>query len=353
MKRTNPAYTTPIASSYTPAVVPSFTPFSLPSSSIANSSPYHATNPAAFQSPSYSVSSPVYPSSSIDASYSPRLSPRISNWSTSSPRVDVINSVAQKCQQWRRNGIQAKIRKNVHAQHQENQGSQTPSYSNTVTESNSSRSALFSIDHYLRRRHVFNLLDSDQIIRGIVYNKTEFGLIITISSVYTSLPICSTSDDLAPKLSSASIDREEDLTDIEELVIQGECHLSEISAQAPNTKSSTLRPPSSSPLIHDFSNNNTSYDRFNIGDVVKALVISVDVHSERVYLSMNQHRLRGTMTSQQHKLGLVKERQLAKAETVNSNASLNNYSVTHQASSTSSLQKAPCKCNKNKNNTRS
>jgi hypothetical protein len=35
----------------------------------------------------------------------------------------------------------------------------------------------------MRRRYVFRRLDSDIVVRGIVYNKTDEGLIITLTRV--------------------------------------------------------------------------------------------------------------------------------------------------------------------------
>ena len=43
--------------------------------------------------------------------------------------------------------------------------------------------ALTTVDRDMRRRYVFRRLDSDLVVRGMVYNKTDEGLIIALNRV--------------------------------------------------------------------------------------------------------------------------------------------------------------------------
>ena len=146
----------------------------------------------------------------------------------------------------------------------------------------SNREALLRIDRYLRRRYVFTVLDSDQVVRGTVYNKTSAGLIITIRQVEGGGAAEAMKGE-APVLSSASGEgREEELRELDELEIRGECHLSEMQAALQGDGWRAAEPLDSRAVL----------DGYGVGDTVRALVISVDVHSEKVYLSMNNARLR-------------------------------------------------------------
>jgi len=294
----------------------------------------------------------------------------------------------------------------------------TPSSSSSMSSSSrvgaTTKSALLAIDHHLLRRYLLHVLDSDQIIRGIVENKSgsgggghadgsnnnissmsggiEIRIVevlhppqkargadalsrqdtcakklwqalqsggkdaerstrsilqdahnffpplstlmggIQISSNQTSNTTSSRSSphhstsvgggggsggggaDSSTSTDSFAVERAF-FSNFEVAGIMGECHLGEMQAPPPTppstVSSSTGAKASSPPNASDSYTaaaqaalSSGALDRFSLGDQVKALVISVDVHSEKVYLSMNQNRLRGNVATK-HKLGLI------------------------------------------------
>jgi len=127
-----------------------------------------------------------------------------------------------------------------------------------------------------------------QLVKGYVHNKTDAGIVISMIAVDTSTrPYAKVP---GPVLSSESSDLPEDpFANIADLTMRGICQTAEMLQRGENQCV-----PSDSAAIAD---------RFSAGDVVRALVISVDVHSEKIYLSLNQNRMRGLKS--QARLGLV------------------------------------------------
>lgn len=242
-----------------------------------------------------------------------------------------------------------------------------PDYHNLTSSAgvarSSSKQPLISIDQHLLRRYMFSVLDSDMIIRGVVVNKNQnMGLVINIAQILwptdkpremlakqqqaaqqsiaqiqgqkepttqSGIRAGSTSVHCFPPLSSflggihsasppgahqsmhpssapsSSLSSDPESTfptehalfaNFDVLSIHGECHLAEMCAPV-NMKPSDIAAGLHTPPT-------ASLERFALGDQVKTLVISVDIHSEKVYLSMNQNRLRGPVASL-HKLGVI------------------------------------------------
>jgi hypothetical protein len=268
----------------------------------------------------------------------PSLSPFIS---VSSPRLDAIPSISMRIEQLQRCGRAMQLMKNV-AECNSGQStlnsvqnsSKTPSYNysapNSSVLANSSKNALLSIDRFLRRRNIFGLLDADFIVKGIIYNKTSLGLIITITEILDkSLSSAENSEIMAenseivggnlegnsadlPRLSTLSENSYENLQDLADLCIQGECHYAEIgelagkfpqnltnheiSLQLSMNRSSTSGENSANTETSAGNSGFPSLDGYSIGDSVLALVISVDNFGEKVYLSMNNARIRQITT---------------------------------------------------------
>ena len=255
--------------------------------------------------------------------YSPSftaLSPRIA-WPPSSPRTDSVTSVTHRIEQWQRTGRVQWMMKNAHAHaaaHSDTVSAPTrqpselvpsPSHASSASAPASSssssssfasaassrmpdsgREALLTVDRYLRRRFVFRLLDSDMTVKGVVYNKTSQGLVITISEVEGAE--AALKGETPPTLSSASPEgKAEELSELEELEIRGECHLSEMHA-ALQSEQRTAGGTAAAGAGAGEVDSQTVLDGCDVGDSVRALVISVDVHSEKVYLSMNNARMR-------------------------------------------------------------
>lgn len=254
------------------------------------SSPYHPSSSS--HSPNPYAQSYSYPSASGGAS--PRH-PAYS-YGASSPRHEGIQSVGMRLDGLARSGrlssmIACSKEWSMDAM---KMPMHMPNYDTQA--SAKQREALLAIDRHLRRRYVFSVLDSDMVVRGIVYDKTDSSLIITVAEIYSlsGAPFVPSPSVPLPHLSSLSAPQEnfENLTDLH---IRGECHAAEMQAilnhKDKNKERGGEREEEPPPSI----------DRFHIGDSVKALVISVDIHSERIYLSLNNQRLRSSM----HKLGLL------------------------------------------------
>jgi hypothetical protein len=56
--------------------------------------------------------------------------------------------------------------------------------SNTPSSSTATTTAVGTLDRFLRRRTAFAQLEPDQIVKGIVYDKTDHSLVLTITEVY-------------------------------------------------------------------------------------------------------------------------------------------------------------------------
>lgn len=258
---------------------------------------------------------------------SPMHSPRV--WPPSSPRVDAIPSISLRVEQLARGGRVIQMLKNASKAHatdssfscsncssSSSSSSSSPSYdsnssllgsgnssnshkrrkkvSSSSSSSNSSSSSgtshsLLVVDKYLRRRHAFSLLDSDMIICGYVSDKTTAGLCVVIAEVHAGPEVNTKDPKTRPSLSSLSRNQTDAFQDIEALQISCVCQLCEIRAERGGGG--------------DGEGNSASLDRFAIGDFVKALVISVDVHSEKVYISLNNARIKGAVST--HRLGLI------------------------------------------------
>ena len=291
------------AANFSPAPRPS-------SSSLPPPLSYTAAYAAASTFPSYStarsapsIASPPH-GRSPSMAVSPRASPRIT-WPPSSPRMDSIHSVSLRVEQWQRLGRVQAMMKTAHAHAAASAASGTgaaplgrkSSLSSSSRLPLDSREPLLTIDRYLRRRYLLGVLDSDMIVRGVVYNKTGVGLIVTVTQIEadahtaertTALPL--------PTLSSQWPDgrTEDDMRELEELEIRGECHLSEI-------QGATVQGGCDAKCGEE--NGGGMLSGFDVGDCVRCLVISVDVHSEKVYLSMHNARLKGAAAAGADKLG--------------------------------------------------
>jgi hypothetical protein len=99
------------------------------------------------------------------------------------------------------------------------------SYQGSSKKSKQGRSSLLEVDKYLRRRQAFARLDSDVVLRGFVYNKTEAGLVVSISEVF---PDPKTDTKMNLNLSSESANKSDVFQDIEELKIKCVCQISEM-----------------------------------------------------------------------------------------------------------------------------
>jgi hypothetical protein len=90
----------------------------------------------------------------------------------------------------------------------------------------------------LKRRHAFALFEPDQIVKGIVYDKTDNSIILTITDVYrTNVSGASGAS------ASSSSSKETLLHDLTELSIHGVCTAAEMQPFVP----SALR---KSPAVH-------------------------------------------------------------------------------------------------------
>ena len=309
------ANVSPLSSDY--AAAANFSPAPRPSSSsLPPPLSYTATYAAPSSLPSYTptrpstastIASPPHSRSPSMPALSPRASPRIS-WPPSSPRMDSIHSVSLRVEQWQRLGRVQAMMKTAHAHtvvsvvgtaSVERPGSLARRPSTTASRLPiDSREPLLTIDRYLRRRYLLRVLDSDMIVRGVVYNKTNVGLIITITQIETDAhTVERTAAIPLPTLSSQWPDNksEDDMRDLEELEIRGECHLSEIQGAA------TAGGVGDGKGSEDGGGGMLS--GFDVGDCVRCLVISVDVHSEKVYLSMHNARLKGAAAAGTDRLG--------------------------------------------------
>lgn len=169
----------------------------------------------------------------------------------------------------------------------------------------SSMRATRELDKYLARRNAFLAMDVDMVVKGRVYDKSEDTLEIAIDEVYaingvTGVPYVV-------------------LSDMDYLSILGTCHVSELDdvsnsasatassyGGASNNAGATLNRTKSKfgdlVTAEEPSNDQQTLERFGIGTPVRALVIAVDVHSERVFLSLSNTRL-GEFLSSHFRLG--------------------------------------------------
>ncbi len=113
-----------------------------------------------------------------------------------------------------------------------------------------------------------------------MYNKTDSGVVITVEEVFI-LPgtVCCNTE--KPNLSSHSSvsDLDDPFSEISDLNIRGVCHVAEMQSGVPHCSSKKPAKSSSSSVVeHDMN----ITDRFPIGTKVKAFVISVDFHVEKV-----------------------------------------------------------------------
>ena len=306
------ANVSPISTDY--AAAANFSPAPRPSSS---SLPPPLSYTAAYAAPpsfppysgirsASSIASPPHSRSPSMPPLSPRASPRIT-WPPSSPRMDSIHSVSLRVEQWQRLGRVQAMMKTAHAHAAVSvvggagggpPGSlvRKPSITSSSRLPIDSREPLLTIDRYLRRRYLLRILDSDMIVRGVVYNKTNVGLIITITQIETDAHTAERTAAIPlPTLSSQWPDTksEDDMRDLEELEIRGECHLSEIQGAAVGSGDNKASEDGGGSMLSGF----------DVGDCVRCLVISVDVHSEKVYLSMHNARLKGATAAGTERLG--------------------------------------------------
>lgn len=181
----------------------------------------------------------------------------------------------------------------------------------------SNRRVLVRLRKYLDRRNTYLTMQEDMIVKAKVCNKSDNGIELLILEVYPTAPSDPKSREGLPILQ-----------DLESLDIRGECHISEImvddatrsskdavknqsqtsaipaQAKVPNQSQIATSAPGQSGLNQpEIEDSLYLIDRFAMGDVVKALVTAVDVHSEKIYLSLMNARLRGLGT--QHHLGIV------------------------------------------------
>lgn len=237
-------------------------------------------------------------------------SPRV--WPPSSPRVESIPSVDRRVVQLFRSGKANPMMKNASLSEKKAKIKEYQKYLHSYDRSRkkSSKNALLQMDRYLRRRHAFQLFDVDMVMKGKVCNKIDVGIVITIIDVDPSTVRLNTKYYSSSQLSSESTEKDDAFQDIEELAIEGICQICEIESGETEILSSR-----SSDII----------DRFSLGDVVKALVISVDVHSEKLYLSLNNARLRGMPT--QGRLGLVPKSRIQRSINIPADLSRNKSNI--------------------------
>lgn len=172
-----------------------------------------------------------------------------------------------------------------------------PSYQRKHDQQCKSRNALVAVDKYLRRRHAYRLLDADMVVSGVVHDKTDAGIVITLTKVHPGAHVVTQYESGgSPYLSSESRDKEETFQDVVELDMRGFCQQCEMQENKAKPKTTLMsgNPRRSEAQATDEV---TDLDRHSIGDYVNALVISVDVHSEKIYLSLNNARLRGLKTT--------------------------------------------------------
>ena len=162
------------------------------------------------------------------------------------------------------------------------------------------------VETYLNRRKALIALDSGMVVVGDVHNKTLDGLVLSVLDVIhysSSKPRSRLDTGPGAPGSPARIRRSwreanglGDFSTLSELKLRATCHMDEIGAgEDANVDGETNGAVSGDDAL----------SRFAIGDRVKALVISVDVHSEIVYASMNNTRMR-TITGCSHVLGVVR-----------------------------------------------
>lgn len=140
------------------------------------------------------------------------------------------------------------------------------------------------LQKYLSRRRTFSLIDADMVVRGRVHNKTDEAISVTLLEVY--------------KLYESEVDHDRDsnhifLSNLEGQEIHGECHESELSDEDGNPPDRTLE------------EKKRRIDRFSLGDIVNCIVVAVDVHSEKVHLSLNNTRIVNSGMYCPHNLGRV------------------------------------------------
>ena len=114
-----------------------------------------------------------------------------------------------------------------------------------------------AVDNVLRRRSFFEIAEADMFVLGVVCNKTDAGLTIKISEV-------SVDEGVEPFLSF-----------LDDLCLEGLCPLRELSS--------------------------SSVDMFALGDRLRAVIFSISLHSEEIYLSLNKNRI----PSKSIKLGIT------------------------------------------------
>ncbi len=195
-----------------------------------------------------------------------------------------------------------------------------------------------TLDRFLKRRNAFALFEPDQIVRGIVYDKTDTSIVLTITDVYRT----------SGATGSTTGSKETLLQDLSELGIHGSCLAVEMQPYQPlpfaganrsaRVKSLAQRTAAeeqaeldayeSNNRLRKIAHERSQIERFSIGQFVKgmpwqvahwvarvliqcvviviafaALIISVDPHSETIDLSLNNARLRGLYTV--HTLGVA------------------------------------------------
>jgi hypothetical protein len=221
--------------------------------------------------------------------------------------------------------------------------------------------ALLEVDKYLRRRCAFNALQEDMVVTGVVNDKTPTSVTVVLSSVHAMRSNSDLPYVKPPRLSSLSShlvqrsgvrrsgttddERYDPFIALHELQIVGVCHMLEmnVNVEAPVSNSSRKRQSSSSSIVLTSSgavadsedslsgsggeeteslqpaakkkktggsvsggaggDQQEGMHGFGIGDQVKALIISVDSFSEKVYLSLNNDRL-AQVRNTTHVLGL-------------------------------------------------
>eukprot|EP00474_Spongospora_subterranea_P001055 CRZ01513.1 hypothetical protein [Spongospora subterranea] len=193
----------------------------------------------------------------------------------SSPRRDLIPSVAQRVASLFVSGFAGHLLINANIHHAESKGvTKHPTY-RTISpfspfDDLDGDTPSKQIDTYLKRRGVFELLEVDLVVGGFICNKSLEGVTIQIEKI-----VKNEIDKTVPKKRQLS---ETIFDGLKEMQIEGLCPIRELTE--PNGHN--LLP---SELL----------DQFPLGTEVKALVISIDTHSDVIYFSFDNSRL----TSQQ------------------------------------------------------
>ncbi|GAB5363000.1 hypothetical protein AAMO2058_000846600 [Amorphochlora amoebiformis] len=214
------------------------------------------------------------------------------NFTPTSPRVNAIPQVARRVRKLAYDGRLALLLQNARLHRTKSGVARLPTYGGTSSTSGltSSRPGVSEpvnrIDTYLARRKALIALDADMVVRGTVCSKRADCIVVRLSKVlYTNKEV-----DATAWLEAAGLDEEALNKGLSDLNLKMMCYLKELASSQDAKRG---------------EGGSTALGRYSVGDKVNTLILSVDVHSEIIHISLNPAHMRGLRTHLQ--LGVVRK----------------------------------------------